>query len=437
MNSQPPSSKAERLVIVSNRLPIVLSRAEKQWRIKPGSGGLVTALLPILKERGGVWIGWPGATDEHLGQAFNTALDEAGRNGGYELCPVILTRDEYKKFYLGFSNEVIWPLFHDLQTLCNFEPAYWRAYQSVNEKFADAVAKVSRADDYIWIQDYHLMTVSEFLRERGIESPISFYLHTPFPPLDIFLKLPWRSEVLRGLLHYSLIGFQTLRDRRNFLQCVRHLVPDAHCDGDGEVVTIVSGTRNIRVGVFPISIDFEDFEQKAVDSKVDHHVENIRRNLPGRHLILGIDRLDYTKGIPYRFRAFRNALERFPELLGAVSFVQVVVPSRETIPRYRELQTEIEQLVGSINGRFTRSGWVPLHYIFRNLKPEELLGYYRASEIACITPLKDGMNLVAKEYCASTVDENGVLILSEFAGAAAQMQDGALLVRLPNIRSAC
>jgi len=312
--------------------------------------------------------------------------------------------------------------------LCSFEPAYWRAYQRVNEKFALAVAKVCQPHDSVWIQDYHLMTVSQFLRERRIESPIAFFLHTPFPPLDIFLKLPWRSQVLRGLLHYSLLGFQTLRDRRNFLQCVRHLVPDAECDGDGEVVTIVSGTRRIRVGVFPISIDFEDFEQKAVDSKVDRQVSNIRENLPSRQLILGVDRLDYTKGIPYRFRAFRNALERFPELLGAVSFVQVVVPSRETIPKYHELQTEIEQLVGSINGRFTRSGWVPLHYIFRNLKPEELLGYYRACEIACITPVKDGMNLVAKEYCASTVDENGVLILSEFAGAAAQMQEAALLV---------
>jgi len=417
-----------RLVVVSNRLPIVLTRVDKQWKIKPGSGGLITGLLPILQERGGVWIGWPGVTEDRLSAGFNQALNDVGNAAGYRLFPVILTRDEYKKFYLGFSNEVIWPLFHDLQSLCNFEPEYWRSYQRVNEKFADAIAEVCGPNDYIWVHDYHLITVSQFLRERGVESPIAFYLHTPFPPLDIFLKLPWRSQVLRGLLDFSLIGFQTLRDRRNFLQCVRRLVPDARSEGDGEVSAIVSGSRTIRVGVFPISIDFEDFEQNAVAPDVDTEVAHIRQNLPDRQLILGVDRLDYTKGIPYRFRAFRNALERFPELTGAVSFIQVVVPSRETIPQYRELKTEIDRLVGSINGKFTRSGWVPVHYIFRNLKQEELLAYYRACEIACITPLKDGMNLVAKEYCAATVDENGVLILSEFAGAAAQMQDAALLV---------
>jgi trehalose 6-phosphate synthase/phosphatase len=420
--------KDGRLVIVSNRLPVVLNRRGKKWQARPGSGGLVTALLPVLRDRGGLWIGWPGLTDTQAIEGFDAALAEASSNAGYRLLPVLLNEEERDRFYLGFSNEIIWPLFHDLQILCNFDPDYWKTYRAVNQKYAEVILENCRNEDYIWVHDYHLMTVSQALRDRGVQASVAFFLHTPFPPLDVFLKLPWRAEVLRGLLHYTLLGFQTLRDRRNFVQCVEYVVPDAYVEGDGEVVTVGFGQRSVRAGVFPISIDFEDFAKRAQSRQVEERCRQIRANLPDRQVILGVDRLDYTKGIPYRLRGFRNALERYPDLREKITLIQVIVPSRENIPRYSELKTEIDQLVGEINGQFTRAGWIPVHYLFRSLEQTDLLAYYRISQIALVTPLKDGMNLVAKEYCASTIDENGVLILSEFAGAAGQMQDGALLV---------
>ncbi|HXK60999.1 MAG TPA: trehalose-6-phosphate synthase [Acidobacteriota bacterium] len=417
-----------RLVIVSNRLPVVLKKRGGNWNVEPGSGGLITALVPVLRDRGGLWIGWPGLTAQQAGTGFEQTLAEASRNTGYRLVSVLLTEQEKEGFYLGFSNEIVWPLFHDLQLLCNFDPAYWRTYRNVNQKFADAIAANCRDKDFIWVHDYHLMIVSRYLRDRGIQASVAFFLHTPFPPLDVFLKLPWRDQILRGLLSYGLVGLQTLRDRRNFLQCVENLVPDAGIEGNGDVVNIQFPERTVQVGVFPISIDFDDFAKRASSRAVERRVKIIQDNLANRKIALGVDRLDYTKGIPYRLRSFQNALDRYPDLRGALSLVQIIVPSRENIPRYSELKTEIDQLVGEINGKYTESGWIPVHYLFRSLTGTELLAYYRASEIALITPLKDGMNLVAKEYCAATTDDDGILILSEFAGAAAQMKEDAFLV---------
>lgn len=262
----------------------------------------------------------------------------------------------------------------------------------------------------------------------GVESRIGFFLHTPFPPLDIFVKLPWRSQILRALLEYDLIGFQTLHDRRNFVQCIRTLMKDIVLQGKGLILTSLIGDREVRIGSFPISIDYDAFAKQATTREVSEKAGQLHEVLPNRHLILGVDRLDYTKGIPERLKAFRNALTRFPDLHQKVTLIQVVVPSRTDIPKYYELKVEIERLVSEINGQFTQPGWVPIHYLFRSLKRKELLAYYRAADIALVTPLKDGMNLVAKEYCASSVWGDGVLILSEFAGAAAQLQKGALLV---------
>jgi trehalose 6-phosphate synthase len=257
-------------------------------------------------------------------------------------------------------------------------------------------------------------------------------LHIPFPPLDIFLKLPWREQMLRSLLSYDLIGFQTLRDRRNFVQCLKTLVQGAAVRGRGQVCKIDTGEDGPRAGAFPISIDFRQFENDAASHEVAKSAWHIHENLPERQIVLGVDRLDYTKGIPGRLRAFRHLLEKYPEHRDSVTLVQVVVPSRRGIPGYEDLKIEIEQLVGEINGQLTGpSGNVPIHYIYRPLDRFELLGYYRASEIALVTPLKDGMNLVAKEYCACNLEESGVLILSEFAGAVAELQSGALLVN-PN-----
>jgi trehalose 6-phosphate synthase len=273
------------------------------------------------------------------------------------------------------------------------------------------------------------MNVAAELRRLGTKAKTAFFLHIPFPSLDIYSKLPWRFTLLHALLEYDLVGFQTLRDRRNFMQCVRALIDDAHVSGKGQVITTTVGGRDVRVGSFPISIDFNDFVKRATSPAVAERSAALRATLPNRQLILGIDRLDYTKGIPQRLEAFRNALQRYPALHERVTLIQVVVPSREDIPQYHDLKTHIERLVGEINGQFTRpGGWVPIHYVFRSLDWEDLLAYYRAAEIALVTPLKDGMNLVAKEYCACQVQERGVLVLSEFAGAAAQLYRNALVV---------
>jgi trehalose 6-phosphate synthase len=418
-----------RLIIVSNRLPIVLKkRDDKKWAIAPGSGGLVTALAPVLRNRGGLWIGWPGVLKEKAVTDIKELLNNESENAGYTLKHVSLTEKEHKNFYYGFANEIIWPLFHDLQTRCNFTPEYWETYQEVNHKYAKVIAKNARKDDYIWVHDYHLMNVAKELRSMGTKNKIGFFLHIPFPALDIFIKLPWRFKILRALLEYDLIGFQTLRDRRNFVQCVRTLLKDVTIYGKGQVLRSRVDGREARIGAFPISIDFGEFARHASSQEVSDKAWYIHEEIPNRHLILGVDRLDYTKGIPYKLEAFRNALLRFPDMHHKVTLIQIVVPSREDIPEYYDLKVEIERLVGDINGQFTSSGWVPIHYMFRSLTRIELLAYYRTCETALVTPLKDGMNLVAKEYCASSADESGTLILSEFAGVAAQLQRNALLV---------
>jgi trehalose 6-phosphate synthase len=418
----------QRLIVVSNRLPVILSRgSDGAWECQPGSGGLVTALVPVLRDRGGTWVGWPGTTE--LDAEGRRVLAAAARDTGYALRPVPLNVEHVGKFYCGFSNEIVWPLFHDLQALCNFDPSYWNVYLSVNRAFADVTAEEAAGADLVWVHDYHLMHVAGELRRRGLGARLAFFLHIPFPSLDIFAKLPWRFAVLRALLEYDLVGFQSLRDRRNFVQCLRGLVDGAVIRGSGQILTADVGDRHVRIGSFPISIDYNSFVRRATSPVVAEKVSDLLRLLPDRQLILGIDRLDYTKGIPHRLMAFRDALQRYPELRERVTLIQVVVPSREQIPQYHDLKTQIERLVGEINGEFTRpGGWVPIHYVYRSLPEAELLAYYRAARIALVTPLKDGMNLVAKEYSACSVEEDCVLILSEFAGAAAELQRGALLV---------
>jgi trehalose 6-phosphate synthase len=418
----------ERLMVVSNRLPFVFSRgADGRWDVSPGSGGLVSALAPVLRNRGGTWIGWAGTADE--GADLEHAVAAAGQKAGYELKAVPLAAGDVDKFYHGFSNEVIWPLFHDLQSLCNFDPAYWQAYKKVNQIFARVVAAEAGPHDFIWVHDYHLMNVAAELRAAGNRSRTGFFLHIPFPPPDIYFSLPWRLALLHALLRFDLIGFQTTRDRRNFIQCLRALLGEVAVQGKGQVVTVAEGSRTVRVGHFPISIDYNQYVKQASTAPVADRAEELHRLLPRRKLILGIDRLDYTKGIPHRLRAFRNTLERYPALRERISLIQVVVPSRVDIPEYAELKTRIEHLVGQINGAYVRpGGWVPVWYVFGSLSRLDLLAYYRAADIALITPLKDGMNLVAKEYCACSIEEDCVLILSEFAGAAAQLHRSALLV---------
>lgn len=424
--AQPHASR--NLVVVSNRLPVVLTcDAQGGWHACAGSGGLVTALLPVLRNRGGTWIGWPG-TDAG-DPAVERAAQQAGAEAGYRMATVALNAAEVRDFYLGFSNRVIWPLFHDLQSLCDFDPVYWRTYREVNRRYAQTVARHAGAGDFVWVHDYQLMHVAAELRSLLPDTRVAFFLHVPFPPLDVFVKLPWRMPLLHALLQYDLVGFQTQRDRRNFSECVRALVPQAVLTGRGPVTEVRVAERRVRIGSFPISIDYNWFVRRAASTEVAQRVHELHGLLPDRRLMLGVDRLDYTKGIPHRLKAFRNALARFPELRERLSLIQVVVPSREDIGAYQALKLEIEQLVSEINGEYSKpGGWVPVWYVYGSLVAVDLLAYYRAAHIALVTPLKDGMNLVAKEYCACSIEEDCVLILSEFAGAATQLQRGALLV---------
>src|SRR5216117_4489682 len=417
-----------RLIVVSNRLPFALdSTGEDLWTVTPAAGGLVSAVEPVLRERGGPWIEWPGTARE----VPKTPLAEASRGAGYKVVPVALSETDRDEFYYGYSNEVIWPLFHDLQNFCNFEPGYWQTYKAVNDRFADTIACCAQPNDFVWVHDYHLMYVAQALRERGVSQKLSgltFFLHIPFPPYDIFAKLPQQQRLLRALLQFDLLGFQTRRDVRNFMQCVRRVLLDAKIIPRRDLQLIRFEKREIRVGHFPIGTDFDSFQNGARSDTIAKESQQLRDTFPACQLLLGSDRLDYSKGIPERLRAFRTALERHPELRGCVMLIQVVVPSRVEIPRYHEFKDRIDRLVGDTNGRFSTDTWLPVHYRFRSLDRDDLLAHYRACEIALVTPLKDGMNLVAKEYCACRIDNDGVLILSQFAGAAEQLKPGAMLV---------
>jgi trehalose 6-phosphate synthase len=348
---------------------------------------------------------------------------------GYRLYPVPLTDDEVEKYYHGFSNESLWPLFHDLLGFCRFSLENWQVYQEVNQRFAEVVAKQAEQDDLIWVHDYQLALVGRNLRALNLPQTLAYFLHIPFPSPDLFRRLPWRNELILALMDYDLLGFQTLRDRRNFISTVVSLLPETEVLARHRYHTVLRyGRRTVKVGNFPISIDFEEFNEGAKAKDVADAAWYLHENLHGRQLVLGVDRLDYTKGIPERFLAFERALEKYPELMTKMSLLQVVVPSRTLVPDYQNLKETLDQLAGRINARFGNSAWHPIHYVFRSLDRTQLLARYRTSEIALITPLRDGMNLVAKEYCAASVENNGILILSEFAGAADQLGKGALLV---------
>lgn len=418
----------QRLIIVSNRLPVVLSKEEGAVKLKEGSGGLVTALAPVLRDRGGIWIGWLG-NDGISEDEAREALKSNYLGTGFELIPVILDKDEVHSYYQGYANEIIWPLFHDLPLLCRFDPSYWHKTQNTIAKFAQTVKLATGPNDCIWIHDYHLMTLAQELRKLGMQQRLDFFLHIPFPPLDIYLKLPWRFQILRALLEFDLIGFQTVRDLRNFTQCVRLLLPTTHVSVmKGGFAKITIEDRTVSAAVFPISINYNDFNSLARSEEVARAAWIYHEKFAQQKLIFSLDRLDFTKGIPYRLEAIRYMLKTHPEWHNKVTFVQVVIPSRTDIPTYQNLKQEIDRLVSEINSEFAADNWVPIQYLFRSLTKQELSMHYRTSEVCLITPVKDGMNLVCKEYIASNIDGNGVLVLSEFAGAAAQFQKEAILI---------
>ena len=423
-----PQASSQRLVVVSNRLPVAAARGEDDtWSLLPGSGGLVTALAPALEARGGLWVGWPGLVGENDAEVRSLLESFAARHG-YGLVPVSLTQSEHDLFYLGFANEVLWPLFHDLQSRCTFVPEYWQAFLDVNRKFAVASGAALQPGDMLWVHDYLLLGVGRFVRELAPEARLGFFLHIPFPPPDIFAKLPWRTEVLQALLAYDLVGFQTVRDRRNFIACLRAMLPEASARGRGNAQRVNYQGRRTCSASFPIGIDSRGFTDLAGRPDIAARAQSLQEAMGVAHLLLGVDRLDYTKGIPFKLEAVRRLLRVRPDLHRRLALVQILVPSRSDIPEYLHQKAVVERLVGEINGELGQPGWNPVHYFFRSVDREELVAYYRAASVCLATPLKDGMNLVAKEYCACQVERRGVLVLSEFAGAAVQLGEGALLV---------
>jgi len=414
-----------RLVIVSNRLPVTIARnGDGEHEVRPSSGGLATALRPIVRKTGGWWFGWSGTYDT------NGEIHALLHSDDHGCCfkPVPMTEEDVEDYYLGFSNRTLWPLLHGLGEYCEFDRGWWNAYRRVNRRFAWLLAQRCETEDFVWVHDYHLMLVGRELRNLGVEQLLCFFLHTPFPAMDTLARLPWLSEVVQALLDYDLIGFQTLRDKENFVHCVRACGKVVDIEDQGRTSVIDSGRRRVRASVFPIAIDFGEFASEAASSEVSARVNRLQRSMPGRQILLGIDRLDYSKGIPLKLHAFATALERFKELRGGMTLVQVVVPSRESIPEYRRVKKEVEALAANINERFGHPGWTPVQCLYRSLDRAELLAYYRAASAALVTSVRDGMNLVAKEYCAANTDGSGVLILSRYAGSAVQLRRDALLI---------
>ena len=398
------SAKAGRLVVASNRLPVTLRRSRGTLQIEPSSGGLVAAMDPAMRQRGGVWIGWPGG-------AMKPGEEIAVEALAYDLRPVPLSTTEVKRFYHGSSNGVLWPLFHSLPERMEFDERNWEVFESVNQRFADAILETSGPDDLIWIHDYHLALCPERVRLRQPSARIAFFLHIPFPPFDVFAILPSYRAVLRGMLACDLIGFHCPGYASNFFDCVERLLGARVDRRKGE---IEHGNHLTRVQDFPLGIDYAEYERRASDAPRP-------KRAPGEQIILGVDRLDYTKGIPERIHAYGRLLERHAELRGRVTLVQVAVPSREQVKEYQALKREIDELVGRINGRFGTSGWTPIRYIHRSIPSPRLSALYRDAAVALVTPLRDGMNLVAKEFVASQTDDPGVLVLSRMAGAAETM----------------
>ncbi len=413
-----------RLVIVSNRLPITVSRQRGELVFTKSVGGVATGLGSIYKGLKSVWVGWPGialedVTEEEKRYITGKLLEE-------NCYPVFLTRKEIGQYYYGFCNKTIWPLFHYFYLYMEYEWESFEVYKEINEKFLEKVLRVAREDDIIWVHDYHLMLLPNIIRERLKEATIGFFLHIPFPTYEVYRLLPVRENILRGLLGADLIGFHTYDYALHFLDSVMYLLGYEHTMGEIEV-----GDRIVKVDAFPMGIDYQRFASGIENRRVQKELRKLRKLTEDQKLILSVDRLDYTKGIIQRLLAFELFLERYPQFHGKVTLIMVAVPTRTGVEHYMNLKKEVEELVGRINGRFGQVGWNPVWYLYRSVPFETLSTLYNAAHVALVTPLRDGMNLIAKEYLASKDrDGRGVLVLSEFAGASKELGE-ALLVN-PN-----
>jgi trehalose 6-phosphate synthase/phosphatase len=405
-------------IIVSNRLPVKISQENGKYNYMPSEGGLATGLGSIYKDGDNIWIGWPGlavSKADHQKEITKKLKTESMK-------PVFLTNTEIEEFYEGFSNETLWPNFHYFNQYIVFDDDMWRAYQKVNRKFARAIAEVLEPEDTIWVHDYQLLLLPEMLREFAPKASIGFFLHIPFPSYESFRLLPWRRELLEGMLGADFLGFHTYDDMRHFLSSVNRLAGLGNSNG-----MINVDNRKVMVDALPMGIDYDKYAESAAAKETLEREARYRESIGAQKLILSIDRLDYSKGIPQRLKAFELFLEQNPDYREKVSLLMVVVPSRDQVGKYKELKEEIDLLVGRINGNYSRLNWTPIHYFYRSFPLNALSAFYRMAEVAMVTPMRDGMNLVCKEFIASKLDKKGVLILSEMAGASKELSDAILI----------
>ncbi len=404
-----------RLVIISNRLPVTIKKEAGDLIYHPSAGGLATGLNSLDDSWDKIWIGWPGQEikDKWEREAVRRDLSKDG------LYPVFLTQEEISLYYEGFSNKTIWPHFHYFTQYTTYKDEYWEVYQDVNRRFAEEVIPLIREDDLVWVHDYQLMLLPAMIREAFPEVSIGFFLHIPFPSYEVFRILPWRKHILEGVLGADQIGFHTFGYMRHFLSAVYRIGGYEHHFGK-----LTVENRLVNVDVFPMGIDYEKYAQVGENGEEKSDSIKIKQLAKEQKLIMSVDRLDYSKGIPQRLYAFAHFLKQYPEYQGKVTLVMIVVPSRANVPQYQALKEKIDKLVGEINGAYSSFDWVPIHYFYRSLDFNDLTTLYRESSIALITPLRDGMNLVAKEYVASKEEsKKGVIILSEMAGASNELTE--------------
>lgn len=408
-----------RTIIVSNRLPLKIEKDEEGvLSYRTSEGGLATGLGSIYKQGDNIWVGWPGTdikSKENKEKVKERLKEENMR-------PVFLTRNEIELFYEGFSNETLWPMFHYFNEYVVYKNEYWEAYQKVNKKFADAIVKHAKEGDIIWVHDYQLLLVPGMVRQKLPNINIGFFNHIPFPSYEIFRLLPWRKELINGMLGADLIGFHTYDDMRHFLSAVHRIAFHSNVHGEIRI-----DNRTIVVDSFPMGIDYNKYHDIAGAEGTLKREKEYRKALGDQQMMLSIDRLDYSKGIPARLRAFNAFMDKYPEYSEKISLVMIVVPSRDTVEKYMDLKEEIDELVGRINGKHGTMKWTPIHYFYRSFPLEDLTAFYRMADVALVTPMRDGMNLVSKEYIASRQDGTGVLILSEMAGASKELSDAIII----------
>ena len=415
-----------RLLIVSNRLPVSVVKKGKSLRFKPSAGGLATGLGSLFQGSvKGKWIGWPGISLEKIDVKEKDEITKKLNKDNF--LPVFLSQSDIDNYYSGFSNRTIWPLFHYFTQHTVFNNNLWKAYKKANELFCEAVLNVAKPGDIVWVHDYQLLLLPQMLRERVKELTIGFFLHIPFPSFEVFRLLPWRREILEGLLGADLIGFHVYDYARHFLSSLRNRLGIEHSFGQ-----ILVGSRMVKVDTFPMGIDYDRFAHAAEDPGVKKEINKTYKKLNDQRLILSIDRLDYTKGILERLHSFDFFLEKYPEYKGKVTLILVAVPSRTKVEHYKQLKKDVDEMVGRVNGKHGTLGWIPVWYIYNFLNFHELNALYILSDVGLVTPMRDGMNLIAKEFIAAKTDGKGVLILSEMAGAAKELSE-ALIVNPNNL----